>query len=209
MTAAAPKRHQTGPGDKVEHRAIGSLQINPKNPRHHDESQIHEVVASIKHFGFVNPVVIDDGGNIIAGHARYEASKRVGFTHIPCIVVPDDWDDPKKSLYNLVDNTTALHSQWQPEFLSLAVSDLKLQDYDLGLLEFDADWSKTFNIDTQQLLYAEGVEMLQPKPAMPKVPKTHKVIFVSVPKDRHEDAKSIIAKALNKAKINHNLTNIA
>lgn len=66
---------------------IDELRENPNNARTHSESQIDKISASILKFGFVNPVLIDDERNIIAGHGRVQGAKRAGLLTVPCVLI--------------------------------------------------------------------------------------------------------------------------
>jgi hypothetical protein len=205
MTAIS-RKHETGPADKVEHRPTESLRPHPSNPRYHGEDVISELVASMREFGFTVPLVIDSEGSIIAGHARHEAAKRIGLKSVPCVVVGDDWDETKSTLYMLVDNSIPSHSRWQPQLLMQTMDELKLANWaDVPSLEGFDDALLKFNLDPINLLAFEGVTVVEPKPAGPKVPKTKTTIFVVVDKKRSEDAKGVIKRALDRAKIPHNL----
>jgi hypothetical protein len=194
----------TGPADKIEHRNTADLKPYPNNPRYHSEEVVSELVASIREFGFTVPLVIDAQGNIIAGHARHEAAKRIGLQSVPCVVVPDDWDETKSSLYRIVDNSIPTHSRWHPQLLLSEIENLKLSDWNLSLATPDIAL-QTFNIEPGALLAFEGVSMIEPTPASPRVPKTKTTIFVVVDKGRADDARTVIAKALDRAKIPHSL----
>jgi hypothetical protein len=183
------------PADQVEQRDISTLTPYPSNPRVHPEAVVLEIMESVRRFGVTVPIIIDEAGEIIAGHARAEAFKRLGLTNVP-VVVARDWTDAQKRSYRILDNSIPLGSAWNPELLKFEIEDLQLQEYDLTL----------FNFDHELLLAMDGVTFREPDYVPPpKVPKTHTTIFVSVRKDRANDARGIIAKALKKAGIDHNL----
>ena len=84
----------------------GSLKPYDRNARTHSTKQISQIAASIKAFGFNNPVLIDRDGGIIAGHGRVEAAKSLGLETVPCVRL-DHLDDAQKRAYILADNKLA------------------------------------------------------------------------------------------------------
>ena len=70
---------------QIEYRAVGDLALDPRNPRQHSQRQINQIADSIREFGFLMPVVIDDRLNVVIGHGRVLAAKRLGMTRAPVI----------------------------------------------------------------------------------------------------------------------------
>ena len=116
---------------------IADLKPYEKNARTHSDEQIKQVVASIKEFGWTNPVLVDATGGIIAGHARVEAAKQLGLTDVPCICL-DGLTEAQARAYMLADNKLALNAGWDEGLLGLELRDLKGLGVDLGLTGFDA-----------------------------------------------------------------------
>lgn len=114
---------------------IAELKPYGRNARTHSDSQIKQVVASIKEFGWTNPVLIDEGMGIIAGHARVEAAKRLKLKEVPCIILAGLTEAQKKA-YIIADNQLALNAGWDEELLKLELIDLKDLDFDLDLTGF-------------------------------------------------------------------------
>ena len=110
-------------------------QIHPyeKNPRKNDEA-IDKVAASIKEFGFRQPIVVDADHVIIAGHTRLEASKRIGLTDVP-VVVADDLSEEQVRAYRLADNKTAEFSGWDFDLLNSEL--FEINDIDMAAFGFD------------------------------------------------------------------------
>lgn len=108
------------------------------NSRTHSEEQIKQVAASIKEFGFTNPVLIDEQGGIIAGHGRVMAAELLGMTEVPCIVL-EGLTEAQKKAYVIADNQLALNAGWDLDTLKLEVENLHELDFDLDLLGFDDD----------------------------------------------------------------------
>jgi len=116
------------------------------NSRTHDENQVSQIAASIKEFGFTNPVLVDDDNGLIAGHGRILAARKLGLTDIPAIVVSNLTDAQKKALV-IADNQLALNADWDIDKLKLEVDTLDDLDFDLDLLGFDADFLKDLMAD--------------------------------------------------------------
>jgi hypothetical protein len=105
------------------------------NSRTHTNEQIDQVASSIKEFGFTNPILIDDGGNLVAGHARLQAAIKLGMDSIPCIIL-DGLTDAQKRAYVIADNKLALNADWDIELLLSEIEELKHDEFDIGLLGF-------------------------------------------------------------------------
>jgi DNA modification methylase len=122
----------------VEMRPITSIRPYENNPRHHSAASVTAVAASIKEFKFRQPIVVDEAGVIIIGHARYWASLQLGLTEVPVHVAQDLTPEQIKAL-RIADNQTAALSDWDYELLPIELAELRDMDYDLGLLGFDQD----------------------------------------------------------------------
>ena len=107
------------------------------NPKQHPAEQIDKIASSIKNFGFNVPLVIDKDYEVIAGHGRLEAARKLGLEEIPCIV-KDDLTESQIRAYRIADNKTA-ESGWELEQLAEEFELLKLDDYDLELTQFDKE----------------------------------------------------------------------
>lgn len=98
------------------------------NPRNNDGA-VDKVASSIKNFGFKVPIVVDGDNEIIAGHTRLKAAKKLGMDEVPCIVA-DDLNDGQIKAFRLADNRVAEFAEWDMELLESELEELK--DYDLG-----------------------------------------------------------------------------
>lgn len=105
------------------------------NSRTHTEDQVSKVAASIKEFGFLNPVIVDSENGIIAGHCRVQAAKILGIEKIPCIEAKHLTDAQKKA-YVIADNRLALDAEWDNELLKIELSALESIDFDVSLTGF-------------------------------------------------------------------------
>lgn len=123
---------------EVIYKKVQDLIPYVNNSRTHSEEQINQIVASINEFGFTNPLLIDEKGNIIAGHGRLLASKKLKMEEVPCIVLSGLTEAQKKA-YIIADNKMALNADWDFNLLSLELENLKELDFDLELTGFSVD----------------------------------------------------------------------
>ena len=123
---------------ELEQIATASLIPYARNSRTHSDEQVAQIMASIREFGFTNPVLIDEAGTIIAGHGRVLAATRMELEHVPCLRLTHLTESQKRA-YVIADNQLALNSSWDSEMLSVELSDLHADEFDLGLLGFDPD----------------------------------------------------------------------
>lgn len=125
-------------GLKVEYRAASDLKPYKRNSRTHSEAQVDQLVASMREFGWTNPLLIDEAGEIIAGHGRLLAANKLGIEQVPCIVLAGLSKEQRRALV-IADNKLALNAGWDDELLA---SELKLigdDGFDVGLLGFSDD----------------------------------------------------------------------
>ena len=128
--------------ERFEKVSIDKLIPYARNARTHNKEQIKQLRASLREFGFVNPCIIDKDYNIIAGHGRVMAAKEEGISEIPCVFA-EHLTDAQKRAYILADNRLALNAGWDDEMLSVELSDLQANAFDLSLLGFsDAEMNK-------------------------------------------------------------------
>jgi ParB-like chromosome segregation protein Spo0J len=128
---------KTKPALHIEDRPIASIQPYDKNPRINDPA-IDAVAASIKEFGFRQPIVVDDEGIIIVGHTRHKAALKLGLKTVP-VHVAKGLTPAQAKAYRIADNQTARLSGWDDTLLPLELLDLKEMGFDLGLTGFSDD----------------------------------------------------------------------
>jgi len=133
-----------------------------RNSRTHSDAQIAQIAASIKEFGWTNPILVDAENGIIAGHGRLMAARKLGYKDVPVIELKDMTETQKRA-YVIADNQLALNAGWDFSLLSLEVADLKDNDFDLDLLGFDPK-------ELEKLLEPEEIEGLTDEDAVPEVP---------------------------------------
>ena len=123
---------------KIESLPIERLIPYARNSRSHSDAQVAQVAASIREFGFTNPVLIDGADGIIAGHGRVLAARKLGLDKVPCIRLAHLTETQKRA-YIIADNKLALNAGWDEEMLALELAELREVDFDLGLLGFDEE----------------------------------------------------------------------
>ena len=131
---------------QIEQVSIEALIPYARNSRTHSDAQVAQIAASIKEFGFTNPVLIDEEGGIIAGHGRTLAARKLGLEQVPCIRLLN-LSEAQKKAYILTDNKLALNAGWDDEMLRVELSELTDLDFDLSLTGFSDDEIKALNFD--------------------------------------------------------------
>jgi DNA modification methylase len=122
---------------KIELRSLDSIKPYPNNPRINDDA-VDAVAASLREFGFRQPIVVDSEGVIICGHTRYKAAQKLGLEKVPVHVAKDLSPEQIKA-YRIADNQTASLAEWNYDLLPIELGELQAANYDLGLLGFDQD----------------------------------------------------------------------
>ena len=117
---------------QVVYRPVGELVPDPRNARTHSKRQVEQLVASIRGFGFSNPILVDDAGLLIAGHGRLLAAKAMGMTEVPTIALLGLSDVQKRAL-RLADNKIALNAGWDLDVLKLELGELAAMTIDVDL----------------------------------------------------------------------------
>lgn len=122
----------------IEYVAIEALIPYARNSRTHSDAQVAQIAASIREFGFTNPVLIDELGGVIAGHGRIMAARKLSLPEVPCIRL-SHMTDAQKRAYVIADNKLALNAGWDDEMLALEFAELSEMGFDLELTGFTAD----------------------------------------------------------------------
>ena len=120
----------------IQQVATADLLPYAANARTHSDAQVEQIAASIREFGFVNPVLVDEHGEIIAGHGRTLAAKLLGLDRVP-VIRRDGLSDAQKRALRLADNKIALNSGWDEALLAAELSVLADMDFDINLTGFD------------------------------------------------------------------------
>ena len=106
-----------------------------RNSRTHSDIQVSQIAASIREFGFTNPVLITENYDILAGHGRVLAAKKLGMDSVPCIKV-DHLNEFQRKAYIIADNQLALNSDWNFDMLAVEIDELNDAKFDVSLLSF-------------------------------------------------------------------------
>jgi DNA modification methylase len=148
------------PADSVERRSVSGLIPYANNARTHSDAQVAQIAASMKEWGWTNPVLVDEAGTIIAGHGRVLAARKLGIEDVP-VMVADGWTEAQKRAYVLADNQLAANAGWDNDLLKIELQGLKDWDFDLSLIGFD-------NLDA---LLADPTEGLTDPDDVPEIPE--------------------------------------
>ena len=170
----------------IETLAVDSLIPYARNSRTHSDAQIAQIAASVREYGFTNPVLIDADGGIVAGHGRVMAARALGMADVPCIRLAH-LTDAQKRAYIIADNRLALNAGWDDSLLALELRDLADAGYDVGLTGFGLD-----EID-DMLRQVETVEM-------PALPSGEKSPFQQFTFTLHDSQAINVERALKDAK---------
>lgn len=148
---------------KIVYKKVNDLIPYINNSRTHSEEQVNQIVASINEFGFTNPLLIDEKDNIIAGHGRLLASKKLKMEEVPCIVLSGLTEAQKKA-YIIADNKMALNAGWDEELLKIELESLKELDFDLELTGFNVDeLDDIFQVEEEQEIVEDNFDIELPE----------------------------------------------
>ncbi len=176
---------------KIEKISIDKLIPYVNNSRTHNEEQVSQIAASIKEFGFNNPILIDKDYGVIAGHGRLLAAKKLDLSEIPCIRL-EHLTEAQKKAFIIADNKLALNAGWDEELLKL-----ELETLDPHLVELTG-----FNMDEINLIFNGWESDIEiPKGDIDYGSKA--VIKIEIDQKSKEFAKEIITNALDQAGIEY------
>ena len=147
--------------------SVSSLIPYARNSRTHSDEQVAKIAASIKEFGFLNPVIIDGENGIVAGHGRVMAAQKLGLTELPCIEA-SHLTDAQRRAYIIADNRLALDAGWDDEMLRVEFAELEGLGFDLELTGFGLDEIAALQVDE----IAEGLTDEDEVPEAPEQPVT-------------------------------------
>ena len=133
-----------------------------KNSRTHSDGQVAQIAASIKEFGWTNPILVDGESGVIAGHGRLLAARKLGQKEVPVIELKHMTESQKRA-YVIADNQLAMNAGWDTTLLSLELADLKEQGFEMDVLGFDPK-------ELDKLLEPEQVDGLTDEDAVPETP---------------------------------------
>jgi ParB-like chromosome segregation protein Spo0J len=148
----------------IEHWPLERLREYPRNPRKNDAA-VDRMCASIREFGFKIPCLVRSDGEVVDGHLRLKAARKLGITEIP-IILCDEWTPAQVKAFRLMVNRSVTWADWDDDLLGLELLDLKNLDFDLGLTGFDDE-------ELARLLAAQdATEGLCDEDAAPPTPQT-------------------------------------
>ena len=123
---------------KIVYKKTEDLIPYARNSRTHDEGQVAQIAASIKEFGFTNPILLDGQNGIIAGHGRVLAARKLAMTTAPCLRLTNLTETQRRA-YVIADNKLALNAEWDEAMLDNELAALREAGFDLNFAGFDGD----------------------------------------------------------------------
>ena len=142
--------------------SVSSLIPYARNSRTHSDSQVGQIAASIKEFGFLNPIIVDGGNGIIAGHGRILAMQKMGLAEVP-VIDASHLTDVQRRAYIIADNKLAMNAEWDSEMLRVELDALGVDGFDIELTGFSLDEIANLQIE-------EVPEGLTDEDAVPEAP---------------------------------------
>src|SRR6266404_9925637 len=150
MAHSSPRTAKAAPGARcnaatnaglieiqIQYRAVGDLVLDPRNPRQHSQSQVNQIADSTREFGFVMPIVVDDTSQVVIGHGRILAARKLGMLRVPVVEIRHLSPAQLKAL-RIADNRLAQQAHWDERLLGesfLELKELEL-DFDLSITGF-------------------------------------------------------------------------
>lgn len=141
---------------KIVYKNIEELIPYVNNPRFNDNA-VDAVASSIKNFGFKQPIVIDNKNEIVAGHTRLLASKKLGLEEVP-VIIADDLTEAQVKAFRLADNKVGELASWDYELLDLELEEIEIEDLDFDMEDFGFE-NETFDMSYIDELNEEGLSM--------------------------------------------------
>ena len=157
---------------KIETRLVADIIPYAANSRTHSDAQIAQIAASIKEFGWTNPILVSGDDSIIAGHGRLMAARKLGMDEVPAIVL-DHLSKAQQRALVIADNQLALNAGWDMDMLKAEIEDLNLENFNLEILGFDEDF-------LDGLLETAPSGGMTDEDAVPEVPETPKTVLGDV-----------------------------
>lgn len=177
--------------DQIEHLPTDALVPYARNSRTHSPEQVAQIAASIREFGFTNPVLIDANNTLIAGHGRVMAAQSIGLPTVPAIRLAH-LTDAQRRAYVIADNKLAENAGWDMATLAREVEDLTAADYSLDLLGFTA-------AEIDGLLAMPGITAVQPV-ELPTLKAGDRQPIQQITFTLHDDQADVVNQAIALAK---------
>lgn len=157
---------------KIEQRFVADLIPYAANSRTHSDAQVAQIAASIKEFGWTNPILIDGQNTIITGHGRLLAARKLGMEEVPAIIL-DHLSKAQQRALVIADNQLALNAGWDVDMLKAEIEDLHLENFNLSILGFDDNF-------LDGLLQSEPSVGLTDEDKVPDLPEKPKTVLGDV-----------------------------
>jgi ParB-like chromosome segregation protein Spo0J len=177
---------QPWPADNVERWPLARLVPYARNARTHTDEQIKQIAASMREWGWTIPVLADEGGTIIAGHARVSAAEINGYTEVP-VMVARGWSEAKKRAYVLADNKLAMNAGWNEELLGVELLELRNLGFDLPVIGFDDSELNELMREVAEAGY-------------PELPEGEKAPYQQITFTLHDEQVKVVQAAVTAAK---------
>jgi len=123
---------------KITQKKVTELIPYVNNSRTHSDTQVAQIAASIKEFGWTNPILVDGTNGIIAGHGRLLAARKLGYKEVPTIELADLTETQRKA-YVIADNRLALNAEWDNQLLTIELNELLADGFAMDILGFDSE----------------------------------------------------------------------
>ena len=177
--------------EDIKQSRIIDLTLYKDNPRVHSDVQIERLAISLQEFGFTNPVLIDDMGNVVCGHGRIAAAKKIGLETVPTITLSHLTPDQRRA-YIIADNQLALNSSWDDDILKQELEALMENGFDLSLL----GWGDDVPTFADEPDYGSLDDFEDPTDNLAN--DVYKAIQIEFRPEDYEEAKEIVGEARKK-----------
>ncbi|MEO6609161.1 MAG: site-specific DNA-methyltransferase [Aestuariivirga sp.] len=132
-------KSENWPAFQVERRKAADLKPYKNNARTHSKEQVAQIAASIREWGFTNPILVDEADGVIAGHGRLEAATSLGVVEVP-VIVARGWTQAQKRAYVLADNQLALNAGWDENLLRIELAEIGLAGLEVPIMGFSDEF---------------------------------------------------------------------
>jgi len=177
--------------EDIKQSRIIDLTLYKNNPRVHSDTQIERLAISLTEFGFTNPVLVDDTGNVICGHGRIAAAKKIGLDTVPTITLSHLTEDQRRA-YIIADNQLALNSSWDDDILKYELEKLSENGFDLSLL----GWGDDIPAFADEPDYGSLDDFDDPNETLAN--DVMKAIQIEFRPEDYEEAKEVVSEARKK-----------
>lgn len=175
-------------GLKIEYESPDDLTAYADNPRTHSDEQVAQIIASMKEYGFTNPILIDNQNQIIAGHGRLLAAQHLRMETVPTIRLEGLTDEQRRA-YVIADNKLALNAGWDEDLLAIEIEGLTEQDFDISLTGFSDE-------EIKDLMFQANAE----EQGFVDLPSGDKEPFRQITFTLHDDQAEQVQAAMSAAK---------